>query len=181
MIDPPRRSKKTRQALSPDQLDQLLRYPHSPTIKASIMFLADTGCRVGELSNLDIRDLFETQWGFMAKVTGKTGERFVPVSAEAYHALLQILPIRHSPFRLRRLISLAFLNAHIPGAAHTLRHTFGTLWQGDELVLQQIMGHAYLSTTQIYRHTRTRTLSEQHNKYSPLRMVMSSTKEMNLL
>ena len=180
-FEPPKRTKKIPLALTPDQLDQLLRFPHQPKIKVALLFLADTGCRIGELSNLKPEDLSQTPWGYLAKVRGKTGERLVPISPEVYHGLLKYLPLPYSPFRLRRLVSQAFHNAHVPGSAHTLRHTFGTLWQGDELVLQVIMGHAYLSTTKIYRHLRTQTLSEQQHKYSPLRMVMSMSKEMNML
>jgi integrase len=180
-IEPPKRAKKTPLALMPDQLDQLLRFPHPPVIKMALLFLTDTGCRIGELSNLKPEDLIQTPWGYLAKVRGKTGERLVPISPEVYHSLLKHLPLPYSHFRLQRLISQAFHNAHVPGSAHILRHTFGSLWQGDELVLQAIMGHAYLSTTQIYRHLRTQTLSEQHHKYSPLKMVMSMSKEMNML
>lgn len=180
-LDPPKRTKKTPLTLTPDQVNQLLRFPHPPAIKMALLFLTDTGCRIGELSNLKPEDISQTPWGYVVKVRGKTGERLVPINPEVYHALLKNLPLPYSPFRLRRLVSQAFHNAHIPGSAHTLRHTFGTLWQGDELVLQQIMGHAYLSTTQLYRHLRTQTLSEQHHRYSPLRMVMASSKEMSVL
>lgn len=180
-IEAPKRTRKTPLVLMPDQLDQLLRFPHPATIKIALLFLADTGCRIGELSSLRPEDLSQTPWGYLAKVRGKTGERLVPVSLEVYHGLLRQLPFTYTSYRLRRLVSQAFRNAHVPGSAHTLRHTFGTLWQGDELVLQAIMGHAYLSTTFLYRHLRTQTLSEQHNKYSPLRMVLYSSKEMNML
>lgn len=180
-IEAPKRTRKTPLALTPDQLDQLLRFPHPVAIKTALLFLADTGCRIGELSSLQPDDLSQAPWGYLAKVNGKTGERLVPVSPEVYHGLLRQLPFPYTSYRLRRLVSQAFHNAHVPGSAHTLRHTFGTLWQGDELVLQAIMGHAYLSTTKLYRHLRTQTLSEQHYKYSPLKMVLYSSKEMNML
>jgi integrase len=72
-IESPKRIRKTQLALTPDQLDQLLRFPHSPIIKTSLLFLVDTGCRSGELSNLKPEDLTQTPWGYVVKVRGKTG------------------------------------------------------------------------------------------------------------
>jgi integrase len=181
LIDPPRRKPKYPRFLTPEELDQLLAYPHPPKIKAALLFLTDTGARIGELARLDLTDISETPWGYVTRITGKTGMRIVPISVEVYYALTRALPLGYSRHRLSRLVSHAFQEARIQGRAHVLRHTFGTLWHGDELALQQIMGHAYLSTTQLYRHLRTQTLSEQHHKYSPLKMVMSSSKEMSML
>lgn len=179
-MDAPKRKPKFPKSLMPDELDQLLSYPHPPKIKTALLFLADTGARIGELSNLSIRDISETPWGYIARISGKTGGRLVPISAETYHALEANLPLVYTAYRLRRLISEAFRNARVKGTAHTLRHTFGTLWGGDELALQRIMGHTSLSTTKIYRHLRTEHLSEQHRKFSPLGMIMALTKKMGL-
>lgn len=178
VVDPPRRLPKQPKALMPDDVNKLLNYPHPPQIKAAILFLIDTGARVGELAGLDIDDLEETPWGLVATIKGKTGVRMVPISYETYHALMVNLPFRYKAHWMGTLISRAFNNAGVEGSAHKLRHTFGTLWQGDELVLQQIMGHAHLSTTRLYRHLRTQVLSEQHHQYSPLRMVLASSKSM---
>ncbi len=167
-VEAPRRINKSPRSLTPEQLYQLLIYPHRKEIKAALLFLADTGCRVGELSSLDKSKLIETPDGYIARVQGKTGQRLVPISNEVYYSLSRVLPFTWSSYRLRRLISKAFKDAGIPGTAHTLRHTFGTLWNGDELILQSIMGHASINTTRIYRHLRTQRLSEQHHKYSPL-------------
>lgn len=88
------------------------------------------------------------------------------------------LPLGYTKYRLGRKLAQAFKDAQVKGAAHALRHTFGTLWEGDELTLQRIMGHAHLSTTEIYRHLRTKILSQQHQRYSPLTMVLSTSKSM---
>jgi len=179
-VDPPRRKPKHPKTLVPEEIDQLLSYPHSPRLKAAIMFLIDTGARVGELSSLKPKDLSETPWGYVARVNGKTGNRIVPISSETYNALADHLPFGWSVFRLRRLISQAFHSANVDGTAHTLRHTFGTLWRGDESALQDIMGHASFLTTKKYRHLRTEALSEQHHRHSPLRMIHSLTKRLGL-
>lgn len=177
-VEPPRRTAKDPKFLTPDSVNKLLAYPHPPTIKAAIMFLIDTSTRLCELFNLRIEDLEETPWGFVARINGKTGMRIVPISYETYHALMISLPFNYSIWWLGKLITRAFKNAGLKGGSLTLRHTFGTLWEGDELVLQRIMGHRELSTTKIYRHLRMKVLCTQHNQFSPLKMVLSSSKNM---
>lgn len=178
LLDAPRRSHKEPDFLHPEAINKLLAYPHPSKIKATLLFLVDTGARPGELATLALDNLAETPWGFMAIIKGKTGTRLVPISYETYHALMVNLPLGYTSYRLRRLISKAFEKAGVKGSAINLRHSFGTLWEGDELVLQQIMGHTHLSTTRIYRHLRIRIISEQHHRYSPLKMVQSSSKDM---
>lgn len=180
LVDPPRRSQKQPRPITPEALHQLLIYPHRADVKAALFFLADTGARPGELWGLQLDDISKTPLGYIAKITGKTGTRIVPISAVTYHLLEGVLPFRYSKWRLRRLISIAFDNAKISGSAINLRHTFGTFWAGDELVLQQIMGHAHLSTTRIYRQIRIGTMVEQHYKYSPLKLAMGSTTPMEM-
>jgi integrase/recombinase XerD len=177
-IEAPRRKPKIPRILMPQELNILLSYPHQPQIKTALMFLIDTGCRIGELHSLTLNCLQEIPWGHMAMVNGKTGQRMVPISYEVYHALMVNLPYSYSSWWLGRLISRAFKKASLRGSALTLRHTFGTLWEGDELVLQNIMGHASLNTTKRYRHLRLKTITEQHNKFSPLQMVFTSSKNM---
>lgn len=177
-IDAPQRKPKSPTILMPDDLEQLLSYPHLAKIKTALLFLIDTGARPGELVNLTVNDLMETPWGYVTKISGKTGARFVPISNDTYQALISHLPFGYTRYCLRRLISRAFRDAHVRGSAITLRHTFGTLWQGDELILKQIMGHRHLSTTQIYRHLRVKQLCLQHHQYTPLNMVFARSRSM---
>lgn len=178
IIDPPRRIKKQPHILMPDEIDQLLSYPHPAKIKAALLFLVDTGCRIGEIINLQVSDFNETPRGYIVKVSGKTGERYVPVSHEVYLAMNKVLPFGWKKHWLGELVSKAFKEARVEGTGHTLRHTFCSLWAGDIFALQRIVGHARRSTTQIYRHLQTGYLSEQHNQFSPLKMVYSRSKSM---
>ena len=178
LIDPPIIKKKQPTYVLFDDLYKLLSYPHRKDVKAALLFLIDTGCRISELATLTIDMLNETPWGFTATVSGKTGERIVPISYDSYHAMMITLPFKYKPHRLSRLVSLAFQEAGVKGTAHALRHTFATLWDGDELALQKIMGHAHLSTTQGYRHLRAEYLLRQHQQYSPLKMLLSTSKSM---
>jgi integrase len=146
----------------------LLSHTHLPVVSACLAFVADTGCRLGELHSLEPGDFIQTPLGYVAKVTGKTGARLVPVTRSAAEALIPHLPLKMSPWWLCRLMSRGFEEAGIKGSTHTLRHTFATLWEGDEFALQRIMGHAKIETTRIYRNLKTDRLSIQHNQFSPV-------------
>lgn len=173
-VEIPKRKGKHPRPLSLDALDQLLSYPHERRIQAAVTFMIDTGARVGETAKLRVEDLLETEWGHIAAVNGKTGERFVPISESTYRLLRDTLPFNVLPNRLCHMISQAFRDAHVQGTAHTLRHSFGTYWDGDETVLQRIMGHSTIQTTQIYRKLRVKKMCELHREYSPLRMISAN-------
>lgn len=179
-VPQPKRRPKIPRPLMPEELEQLIAYPHPPKIRAALMFLTDTGCRVGELATLKLNDITRTPYGYMARVSGKTGTRLVPISSETYHALTKSMPLGYSKYRLRRKISMAFDDAYVQGSSINLRHTFGTYWEGDESILQQIMGHTHFETTQIYRQLRIRRIADQHRQYSPLKMIMGGTKSMDI-
>ena len=181
MVEPPKRKYKIPIVLTPLELNRLLSYPHEPKIKAGLLFLADTGARLGELYNLKLADLRETPWGYVAMVNGKTGGRQVPISLETYRALISNLPFPYLKHRLGRKISLVCKEVGINATAHTLRHTFATLWDGSEFALQRITGHSSFETLKLYRHLKTDTLCRQHAKFSPLTMVRSSALQATML
>lgn len=179
-VDPPRRKRKEPRPLTPEDLDQLLAYPHTAWIKAALMFLADTGVRMNEARTLMPGDMIEMPWGYFALVRGKTGERFVPVSYDAYKAIQGIAPIRFSKSWFSRLISRAFKDARVRGSGINLRHTFGSMWYGDVTVLQKIMGHSKISTTLMYRQICNEYVANQHRQFTPLRSVYSMTRRLML-
>lgn len=178
LVDPPRRKPKLPRPLTIEELEQLFAYPHSRDIRAALLFLIDTGSRASEAAGLNLNDISHNPDGYTARVTGKTGTRIVPISPETYDALNTALPWGVTRYRFRRLISFAFDNAKVQGSAINLRHSFATFWEGDEMALQQIMGHSHLTTTRIYRALRTPYLSAQHDKYTPLKMIYSTSKRM---
>lgn len=129
---------------------------------------------VGELVNLRLDNFIETSFGYIASVDGKTGPRIVPVSKESYELIIKYLPFNIQANHLSRILAQAFRDAHVPGTAHCLRHSFGTLWRGEDItLLQHIMGHADIKTTMSYRLVQYEQMEEAHNRYSPLKMVLS--------
>lgn len=156
--------------------------------RAELEILYGCGLRVSELCGLDVRDLYLDEE--FVRVFGKgSKERLVPLMGTARTALLAYLDgprtelARHN--RLGPATNAVFLNKNgrrisrqsvhamceragravgVEGLhPHTLRHSFAThmLAGGADLrVLQEILGHADISTTQIYTHVDRTQLRE---------------------
>jgi integrase/recombinase XerD len=161
--------------------------------KALLEFGYAAGVRVSELTGLKVRDI-DPQEGF-ATVFGKGArERMVPVGRSALHALeVYLREIRPRLARQGAAGGFVFLNArggqlsrmgvwkilrkHVARAGittrvtpHTLRHSFAThLLEGgaDLAAVQEMLGHADITTTQIYTHVDRQYLRETHRKYHP--------------
>jgi integrase/recombinase XerC len=157
--------------------------------RAILEFLYATGMRCAELVALDVGEVDLA--ARMVRVRGKGGkERVVLFGRQAQGALRAWLAQRR---RLRPRGDALFLNARggrltdrsvralvarrVAQAAiarrcspHTLRHSFAThlLTRGADLrAIQELLGHASLSTTQRYTHVDTRHLMEVYRKAHP--------------
>jgi len=161
--------------------------------QAILELLYSSGLRVGELTSLNLEDL--DLGGGMVRVMGKGGkERIVPVGSKATAALSSYLARRGELMEQRRSAPpYLFLNnrggrltprsvarmikKYLPQGGivketspHTFRHSFAThlLDAGADLRgIQELLGHASLSTTQKYTHVSSAKLMEVYDRTHP--------------
>jgi integrase/recombinase XerC len=164
-----------------------------PTRDLAILELFySTGIRLSELSGMNVEDL--DLLSDQAKVRGKgRKERIVPVGSRAVLALRRYLNLRErlvaqvrgdrravfvsrrgkrlAPRGIQRIVHGMFDAIGGDGLrVHSLRHTFAThmLDAGADLrAVQELLGHASLSTTQVYTHTSVERLKKVYNQAHP--------------
>jgi integrase/recombinase XerC len=204
-IRAPKRDRPLPRALSPDETDRFFsRNPcMQERDRAIFELLYSSGLRVGELTALKVRDLdLENGW---VRVMGKgRKERYVPVGSKAVEALGQYLPLRSvvegqsallagrealflnsrggplSSRSVRRILK-SFLDAaglDRRVSPHAFRHSFAThLLQGgaDLRSIQEMLGHASLSTTQRYTRIDLGRLMEVYDRSHPRSGIATTT------
>src|SRR5262245_30548864 len=182
--------------LTLDDVDRLLAAPAADTLlgrrdRAILELLYSSGLRVSELTGLDWSDLDEDAG--LVRVLGKgRKERVVPVGRPALRALAAYRaacaadgqavasgPVfrnaRGGRLTSRSVARQVGRHVLVSGTAtkatpHALRHTFAThlLGAGADLrAIQELLGHASLSTTQRYTHVDLRRLMEAYDKAHP--------------
>jgi integrase/recombinase XerD len=196
LIDSPKIGRPLPKSLTEDQVEKLLQSPDDTTThglrdRAMLEALYATGLRVSELVGLTLSQVSLTQG--VVRVIGKGDkERLVPLGEEAMSWISRYLAEGRSRLLRRHSTDAVFItarggpmtrqafwhnlkrHARVGGiqtvlSPHTLRHAFAThlLNHGADLrVVQMLLGHADLSTTQIYTHVaqaRLKTLHQQHH------------------
>ncbi len=196
-IDSPKLWKLLPRTLSGAEVDTLLAAPNARKPlglrdKAVLELLYATGLRVSEAASIRPEDI-HFEMGFL-RCTGKGNkERVVPVGKPALEAiqcyLNQVRPLfvktkptqtlfvsqRGQPLGRKRIWELIRRYVRTTGIGknvtpHTLRHSFAThlLDHGADLrVIQQLLGHADISTTQIYTHVDPGRLKSVHYQFHP--------------
>ncbi|HEY7694455.1 MAG TPA: tyrosine-type recombinase/integrase [Gaiellaceae bacterium] len=180
----PRRPRRLPSAPKADEVEALLDGverdgPLGLRNRALVELVYSAGLRSAEAVRLDLQDVdFDQE---LVHVRGKGGkERTVPLGEEAAYRLGRYL--RHGRPRLARGANDAvFLSAHgrrldtstlrrLTPNPHRLRHAFAThLLEGgaDLRVIQELLGHSSLSTTQIYSHVDGRRLRRVYDRAHP--------------
>jgi integrase/recombinase XerD len=190
-LEPPRRVPRFPKTLSEADVEALLAAPDTQAPlglrdRAMLELLYATGLRVSELVGLKTFQV-SLESG-VVRVMGKgSKERLVPLGEEAVSWILKYLSVRSSDsdalFTTSRgggMTRQAFWHLirrygkrAIPGkklSPHVLRHAFAThlINHGADLrVVQLLLGHADISTTQIYTHVARERLKQLHAKHHP--------------
>ncbi|MFT4230940.1 MAG: site-specific tyrosine recombinase XerD [Microbacterium sp.] len=195
-LRPPKQPGRLPKALTVEEVERLLATPDDSLIglrdRALLELLYATGARVSEAVGLDVDDLAH---GDVLRLRGKgSKERIVPVGSYARVALdayltrsrpelsrrgratpRLFLGARGAPLSrqsawlvLQQAAERAQLSAHV--SPHTLRHSFAThLLQGgaDVRVVQELLGHASVATTQIYTYVSVDALRDVYATSHP--------------
>jgi len=194
MLDRPKATKALPKVLTIEQVDALLdsidiSKPLGIRDRALFELIYSCGLRISEASSLQIENLHLNEKIIIVRGKGDK-ERMVPFGESARAWLAAYLEIRPQ-FVKKRIVSEVFVNfrgeplsrkgiwknfqdleskSGITAKVHTLRHSFAThlLAGGMDLrSVQELLGHADLSTTTIYTHIENKQLRDGHKQFFP--------------
>ena len=195
-VNGPRKSKPLPKFVKEDDMRRLLDdYPWKDTYKdvrarTIILLFYETGIRVSELVGLD--DTMIDMASSQLKVTGKRNkQRIVPFGNELKAAIRRYIGIRDKSVprltaaffasdkggrmtvpQVRHIVkdTLGLVTTQRKRSPHVLRHTFATVMLNHDAGIesvQKLLGHAKLSTTEIYTHTTFEQLKKAYKKSHP--------------
>jgi integrase/recombinase XerD len=193
----PRRWARLPKALTSQEIEKLLvpetpETPPSLCDQAILELAYASGLRLAELRSVRLEQL-HLEAGFINVIGKGNKERVVPVGRKAIAALERYLQAgrprlvtprspaavfltrRGTPFapvtlwlRIKQRVRRAGISRNV--TPHMLRHSFAThlLDHGADLrVIQELLGHASISTTEVYTHVAATRLREVHRKFHP--------------
>ncbi|WP_027107300.1 site-specific tyrosine recombinase XerD [Ligilactobacillus ceti] len=197
LIDTPKKQQHLPEVLTTKEVETLLNTPNTGQAlgmrdRAILEVMYATGLRVSEIVNLKLNDL-HLSLGIIQTIGKGQKERIIPIGDVAIHWLEQYLQLSRPKLLKNKRSPYLFLNFHgnqltrqgiwknlkkqVQQAGitkevspHTLRHSFAThiLENGADLrIVQELLGHADISTTQIYTHLSKRRLAEIYNQAHP--------------
>ena len=193
----PRRWKRLPKSLTDSEIDQLLmplpvQTPSAMCDQAVLELAYASGLRISELCNIRLEQL-HLDAGFVTVIGKGNKERVVPCGKTAVKALNDyiatgrpklvtprspanvFLTQRGTPFarvtmwlRIKKRVAHAGIERNV--TPHMLRHSFAThlLEHGADLrVIQELLGHAQINTTEVYTHVAGSRLREVHRQFHP--------------
>ncbi len=196
-IESPKLPRSLPKSLNEQEVEDLLNAPDiNQSIglrdRAMLELLYASGLRVSELVNISVNEV-STQDG-VVRVTGKGSKtRLVPMGVEAADWIVRYLKYGRPEILQKKMSNYLFVTAratamtrqafwylikryalqagiHKPMSPHVLRHAFAThlLNHGADLrVVQMLLGHSDISTTQIYTHVARERLKSLHSVHHP--------------
>lgn len=196
-IETPKRWRTLPDVLTVDEVERLLASPHIEQSlafrdRAMLELAYGAGLRVSEWITIGLKDILYED--MLVRVFGKgSKERLVPIGRKAIAAVATyarelrprlekgegkgVLFLNSAGRPLTRMGAWKILRSHVDAAGiekhvspHTLRHSFAThLLEGgaDLRAVQEMLGHADISTTQIYTHVDREYLRQVHRQFHP--------------
>ena len=183
-IELPRLTKKLPRVISVSEIEEMLNNKLDETQQVIIEPLYGAGLRVSELIGLELNNI-ELSSRYVRCIGKGSKERIIPIGEKAQKAIAEYLKIRQLLIKKYKLETKQFLikeNGHLMTrqdvyvfikqqgellrkhiSPHTLRHSFAThmLENGADLrVVQELLGHSDVSTTQLYTHVSKKRLKE---------------------
>jgi integrase/recombinase XerD len=197
LVDSPKLGRKLPGALTVDEMKKLLNLPYTKDYlgwrnKAILEFLYATGVRISEMINFTTKN-FLPQVGWVRIIGKRNKERLVPIGKKGIRAVKKYLKRSRSYLakpdsedimflnrwgkKLSRMGAWKIVKRYILQAGikkkvspHTIRHSFAThLIEGgaDLRAVQEMLGHADISTTQVYTHIDRDFIKQEHRSYHP--------------
>ena len=192
--------------LSPEQIESIIKAIQPKSVSAArdraiVETLYGCGLRLSELINLQLSNV-EFEAGFVRVVGKGNKQRLVPLGRLAREAILTYLENRRLPKDgpdpsviflnrfgkkfsrvglwqlIRKLVVRAGISARV--TPHTFRHSFAThLLEGGAALrlVQEMLGHADISTTEIYTQIDRDYIIAEHRKYHPRELARAAKPE----
>ena len=196
-VTTPKKNSHLPQVLTATEIEAVLAVPDISTTlglrnRALLETMYATGFRVSEICNLKLADLHD-ELGLITTIGKGQKQRIVPIGEMSLLYISKyfkesrpiLLKDKESPYlflndhghRISRqgifkLVKEIAIKAGIDKdiSPHTMRHSFATnlLENGADLrIVQELLGHSDISTTQIYTHVSQKHIREQYNRFHP--------------
>lgn len=188
-----KKPKRLPEVLTKDELSRLLSVTLNPKHKLILKLLYGCGLRVSEVVNLKKEDLRLSEGILIVRQSKGNKDRIVTIPNSIINDLQSFLGLHSSDYAFdsqvgnkltTRTVGMIVLHAAMKAgikkkiSPHTLRHSYAThlLEQGTDLrIIQKLLGHSSIKTTEIYTHVSTNLIKNVVNPLDTLPPVSDKT------